>query len=128
MRIRKSDGLAVRVLITAANLINDHGWTQHEYGDEEVGYCMIGAVDTAQGDLITALKRESDDLEYWEAADMANAADHDARVLLARGLRRNPNRVGGSRLVAFNDREGRKREQVMARFRKAIEVGRAARS
>jgi hypothetical protein len=46
-----TDEVAARVLDTAADLIDKHGWVQRSWGSEKTGYCALGATLHAMGEL-----------------------------------------------------------------------------
>ena len=54
------------VLFNAADLLEKHGHIKHERGNEHVGMCFLGALDTAQG---RARYSGGDTLLTYEAAE-----------------------------------------------------------
>jgi len=83
----------------AADLIEEHGWVQGEYGNKRKGYCVIGA-----------LGREALPMTYHDAVVRLDAALPDTF----------PEKTSRfQRLVEWNDTPGRTRDEVLQLFRKA---------
>lgn len=82
------------ILSAAADLIEEHGWVQGEYGDEEYGFCAMGAVYVAAS--YSATDR-----------DRGNAVNRLAAS------------VGYNAVVYWNDSIAQSKEEVITALRKA---------
>lgn len=82
------------ILSAAADLIEEHGWVQGEYGDEEYGFCVMGAVYAATA-------------EHATDRDRGNAVNRLAGSL------------GYNAVVYWNDSIAKSKEEVITALRKA---------
>jgi hypothetical protein len=86
------------VLLRAADLLEEFGWCQGEFGSKEDGsFCLYGAVDTAHSDLTGK--------PGW--------APREFGIFLHK-------RLGGC--ASWNDDPGRTKAEVVARLREAAEA------
>lgn len=79
------------VLSTAALLIEENGWTQHQLRSEDGAYCLVGAI------------RAATDVPSWST---------ELRTLKALHL-------GDGFAADWNDRPGRTKRQVLRKLRRA---------
>ena len=75
--------LAATVLSAAANLIDKHGWIQHEFGNVDCGYCLTGAIDAAAYDLNAGSFAIEDAEAILEDAEAILIADLNDPVLVS---------------------------------------------
>lgn len=85
----------LRALVEAAELLDSVGWIQHDGGNSKIGFCALGALN------LTALG--------W---NMFN----NCKLSLARAMG-----TASYKIVEWNDKPGRTKEEVLAAFRKTIE-------
>lgn len=92
--VKGSKKAAARVLRSAAKAIETYGWAQRTYGDQEYGFCALGAMN--------------------HVADGYNPA----RVVASRAIRA----VVGTHVVDFNDNVATKKQDVTKAMRKAASL------
>jgi hypothetical protein len=83
------------MLSAAADLIEEYGWVQGKYGDEEIGFCAMGAV-------------------YMYVAAAGNATD-DGSV----AVNRLAVSLGYNSVAYWNDNIAQSKEEVITALRKA---------
>lgn len=86
------------LLIEAKNLINISGWKQGEYGDEDQGFCTVGALVHAD--------KDGDFDTYVSAAKALKQALKDSGYI--------------TDVAAWNDAATRTKDQVLDIFDKAV--------
>lgn len=89
------------ILVKAKGLIEKHGWTQDKYHAPTGEFCSLGAIRYAIWDCLD--RSSTDDVYYKAKTAFLRATDS-----------------GYSSDVAFNDAEGRTKDEVLAVFDKAI--------
>jgi hypothetical protein len=64
------DGVVMNKYWKAAELIEKHGWTQERFGNNAIGYCMLGALNKATG----SKNKMTDDFPELQVAICAYSA------------------------------------------------------
>lgn len=111
---------ASRVLLRAADLLEEHGWVQRQYGDDAVGFCLVGAIDRVtfycQGDLGPSIWSEGPELitEIESRLCRFVGPEDVEKASSARNA-----------LVLWNDRRERTKDQVVNVLREAAGEGRS---
>lgn len=103
---------ASRVLSRAADLLEEHGWVQRQYGDPVIGFCLVGAIDWVtfgQTDIPPS------GVEIFEIeARLFRSINLDSGSLRDRNA-----------LTGWNDTWGRTKDEVVAALREAAKEGRS---
>jgi hypothetical protein len=86
------------ILIQAKNEILVHGWIQRDYGDQDQGFCILGALGAVQ-------EKNMDTVTY---SDIATAYEELSRQLVRQGC------IGST--AAWNDAPHRKEQEVLDLF------------
>lgn len=100
------------VLDAAASYIEEHGWNQGSYRNDEGGVCAEGAIRLVCGASLDGLAQRSGDIQLTLAATGAleSEIDPDGEIMLP----------------SWNDIPGRTAAEVVAKLRATAEAVRAA--
>ena len=107
--------ISTEVLITAADLIEEHGWQQDSYGNSTTGYCAIGALNAAEVRVCGTTQPYSPEREVIElAVSVISTADGDDDIhdLI-------------DELISWNDLRHRTSAEVITLFRAAAQGARS---
>ena len=92
--------IETKILTKAKEEIEKYGWIQNAHGDRRRGYCVIGALEAADPDWV----------DY----------DKHARALFSGVIPSGVTEDKESRILVWNDKPGRTKEDVLAAFDTAI--------
>lgn len=98
------------VLDSAADLIEKHGWTRGDFGNELVGFCALGAMNRVVNELFRCenfIKQSG----HWYTLRQAQIALD--RHLVANGL------ASAGSIAAWNDRLAKSAQDVLDTLRAA---------
>lgn len=100
MALTQNEKIA-RLLDAAAERIESHGWIRGEYGNEEVGYCTLGALTAAINDV----------------KGVGRATMFPAQVALQNDIDKTS---GGQHysIVGWNDSRNARKDRVVRKLRK----------
>lgn len=103
----------VTFLREADNLISEYGWVQKQYGNTDVGHCMLGAI----------YSRILDDRLCWRGSFTSSQirdCRRTAHLLLEQEVKQATDECYMS-IARFNDAPGRSAEDVHQIFKNTIE-------
>ncbi len=96
MNVKPTKRAVAKHLREGAKVIETYGWNQCSYGNEESGFCALGA-----------LNYEGMGLKNGDGMDILDC-------YLTLKLK---NKFPGGSIISFNDTEGRTKEEVLKAFR-----------
>ena len=102
------------ILLHAVNLLERHGWVQHNYGSTYMGFCTIGAVETAGWALYRSYRRHLADGARMERPPSSAAAE--SRTASALGKVRKA--IQSDDIAGWNDHPCRDKYEVINLLRK----------
>ena len=114
--VKTDTDYTIEVLKQVKSLLSEFGWVRGEYGDELLGYCMVGAHQTAWNQIKERALREQigpDDNAYkvsqrrFSQVDSALSRSHAALLRAIYG-----ERVGS--LISWNDQECDSTDEAIA--------------
>lgn len=114
----------LEVLARAKQLIETHGWVQGDYGGEDCGFCLFGAIDEATERLASDIQNAGGDAGGFRGMHGTYPAMRRLKSLLPMVSDPYDDEAVSAQqgVIQWNDTDGRSKEEVLALLTEALSV------